>query len=389
MGSISDAILGTDVLKALAAHLERSGVSVEEIGRIAKLGGYQGLTKDEDGNAHIHDLFKWEISPKFADGPDWQPVDRGPAIKVNVVKQPDSPLAKTGWRTGIVWPDTQIGYYRGADGELIPTHDEQAIQVALQVVRAAAPSIAIRVGDDLDLPEFGRYRLTPAFAGTTAHAIDRNTVLGAEQRSASGPDCEWIYLAGNHEERLANYILDNAKAAYGLRPGRFASEPPTRWPVLSIPYLCRLDEVGIDYRPGFPAADVEITHGFRVVHGLHVNSGGSTAEKYLTREKMSVVYGHVHRMEFASRTWTENGRLRQIFAASPGCLARLDGAVPSGKGGVDLDGRPITGRHENWQQGIGVFHFHEGTGEVDYQNVAIRTDGDSRWAIYNGKVYEA
>jgi hypothetical protein len=386
--SIADRAAGWTVLETLAAHLEASGIEVDEIGRIAKLGGYQSASKlrgaDGVDELVVSDLFKWEISPKFDAGPEWVPVDRGPAVRI-VKRNAPVPVSDV-WRTAVVWPDTQIGYFRGVDEELVATHDEAAIRVALSVVREVRPTEILRVGDDLDLPDLGKYRTTPAFAFTTQAAIDRATVLGAEQRDAA-PNARIVWLAGNHEERLSNYVLDNAKAAYGLRRGRFEDGVPSGWPVLSVPYLCRLDDFEIEYRPGFPAADFELVPSFRIVHGLHVTSNGSTASKYLSRERSSVAYGHVHRREYAARTFKANGVPVEIFAASPGCLARIDGAVPSTKGATDLDGRPVS-VVEDWQQGIGLVHYRTDADVAIYENVEIRSDGPVRWARYGGKVFE-
>jgi len=380
--TLAERAAGMDVLEALAAHLEKGGIELEEIGRISKLGGYQSLTKDDDGEAHIHDLFKWEISPSFADGPEWTPVDRGPAVKL---PKPTKPKATSdGWRTALLWPDTQIGYYRDLDGGLVPTHDEGAIEIALAIAADVQPDEILRHGDDLDLPELGKYRVSPAFAGTTQASIDRATILGAEQRAAA-PGARIVWLAGNHEERLSNYVLDNARAAFGLRPGRFAEESPSAWPSLSVPSLTRADEFEIEYRPGFPAADFVLTPDFRIVHGLHVTSNGSTASKYLSRERTSVAFGHVHRREYAARTLPDG---HEIFAASAGCLARTDGAVPSTKGATDLEGRPIA-VVEDWQQGVGLVHYREDRNVVSYANVEIIQDGPERFARYGGKTYEA
>ena len=63
-----------------------------------------------------------------------------------------------------------------------------------------------------------------------------------------------------------------------------------------------------------------------------------TADKILEERVTSVVFGHVHRREMATKR-TEAG---EVFAASPGCLCRIDGAVPGS-----------TERH-NWLQGIVV-----------------------------------
>lgn len=385
--SLSERAAGMDVLDALAAHLEASGISIEEVGRISKLGGYQSIAKlrDADGVDELvkSDLFKWEIAPSFDAGPEWAPVDRGPAVKIPKPTKPTK--TSDGWRVAVVWPDTQIGYFRGLDGELVATHDEAAIDVALSIVADVNPDEILRVGDDLDLPELGKYRVSPAFAGTTQASIDRATVLGAEQRAAA-PGARIVWLAGNHEERLSNYVLDNARAAFGLRAGRFADEAPSAWPVFSVPYLCRLDEFGIEFRPGFPASDFQLVPSFRIVHGLHVTSNGSTASKYLAREKSSVAFGHIHRREYAARTFKSDGVAREIFAASPGCLARIDGAVPSTKGATDLDGRPVF-VVEDWQQGIGLVHYRDDV--AIYENVEIRSEGQTRFARYAGKTYES
>lgn len=266
-----------------------------------------------------------------------------------------------------------------ADGDLEPTHSEPAIEIALAVTKAAKPAQVILVGDNADLPEFGKYRLTPAFAQTTQATVDRLTLLCAQLRAAA-PDAQIVWLAGNHEERLPNYLIDNARAAFGLRKGN----TPESWPVMSVPYLCRMDEYGIEYRPGYPTSHHWITERLKVIHGEKVRSGGSTASAYLATEKTSVLFGHVHRREYAARTRDDHDGPREVMAASPGCLARTDGAVPSTKGGTDLDGRPLY-RSEDWQQGLAVVEFNPEDGRFVYEQVAIH-DG---WASWRGRHYTA
>jgi hypothetical protein len=180
---------------------------------------------------------------------------------------------------------------------------------------------------------------------------------------------------------MPKYLLVNAGAAYGLRKGNI----PESWPVLSVPYLCRMDEFGVEYRPGYPASDYWINEKLRVIHGDRVKSSGSTAHIYLNSEKTSVIYGHIHRIEVAYKTREDFDGPRTIMAASPGCLARIDGAIPSTKGGVDLDGRPLT-RHENWQQGLAVVQYEDsGAHRFTYDTIPIYNG----WAMYNGKEYQA
>jgi predicted phosphodiesterase len=360
-------------LGRIAEMLDRKGIDPADIGQVKRISLYQSLTKNDEGEAEVHDLTAIQFSPSWETGPEWPVVQAGTPIKLATRKP--APVINDGWSKCVVLPDMQIGYYRDASDVLQPTHCEKALDVALDIVRTVNPSIVVMVGDNLDAPEFGKYRLSPAFARTMQAAIDRGTLLCAQVRDAA-PNAEIIWLAGNHEERIPNYLLDNAAAAFGIRQGN----KPTAWPVMSVPFLLRMDEYGVEYRPGYPAAHVWINQRLRVVHGDKVASGGSTAHKYLGAEKTSVIYGHIHRREWAERTRDDWDGARTIMAASPGCLARTDGAVPSTKSGMDFDGRPLY-RSEDWQQGIAVVTFEEGDGRFVYEQIAIR-DG---WAHYRGK----
>lgn len=373
-----DASLGSKktVLGKLEQMLNRNGIDVEEVGRIHKVSVYQSITKNDQGEAEKHDLYGIQFDPIWKEGPEWPVVQSGPAINVKPPKQ--TPVA-TDWPCAVVLPDIQMGFFRGVTGDLEATHDEAALSVALQIVKVAKPSQVVLVGDNLDLPEFGKYRLSPAYAQTTQAAIDRATEFCAQLRQAA-PNAEIVWLAGNHEERVPNYILDNAKAAFGLRRGGM----PESWPVLSVPYLCRFDDFGIQYLSGYPASYHWITPRLRVIHGNKVASNNSTAHKYLATEKTSVIYGHIHRLEWAERTREDYDGAKTILAASPGCLARIDGAVPSTKGGIDLDGRPLHST-EDWQQGLAVIPYHLDSGNFVYEQVPIR-DG---WSMWRGKEYAA
>lgn len=372
----ADATLSArDRLGKLADLLERNGIDVDDIGNVSKINLWQGFYKDADGEAHTVDMAGVVLSPKWADGPQWPVIQPGPAIRVPASNV--KPSIVDGWERAVVLPDMQIGYYRSDDLEA--THDEAAIDIALAVVRDVKPALIVMVGDNADFPELGKYRLSPAYARTTQATIDRVTMLAAQLRQAA-PLARIVYLAGNHEERLPNYILDNAAAAFGLRQGHL----PEAWPVMSLPFLCRFDEFGVEYLPGYPARRLWVNQRLQVIHGDKVASGGSTAHKYLATEKTSVIYGHIHRIEYAERTREDWDGAKTIMAASPGCLARTDGAVPSTKGGIDLDGRPVV-RHEDWQQGLAVVEYEPGDGRFTYEQIAIR-DG---WARWRSKTYQA
>ena len=358
----------------IADLVDRAGLDPEDIGRINRVNLWQGMSKDEDGEPVVTDLVGVSLSPAWAEGPKWPVVEQGRPVMVKPRKT--ATVAKVpGFKTAVVLPDIQIGYFRDGQGELHATHDEQALAIALEVVRLAGPDLVVLVGDNLDLPELSKYRLSPRFRDTTQATIDRATQLAAELRAAAGPEAEIRWLAGNHEERLPNYITDNAVAAFGLRRG----QSPESWPVLTVPYLCRLDEQGVDFLPGYPANKTWINERLKVIHG-HKVSQGSTAHTYLATERVSVIFGHIHRREWAEQTRETHEGKRTIAAISPGCLCRIDGRVPSTKGGVDHDGVPLE-TVENWQQGVLVVSYEEGDGRFTPEQVPIH-DG---WAVWRGR----
>ncbi len=378
MASLSDD-LGTPPAKAtlgkIAELLNRNNIDVEEVGSIKRVSLYQSLTKNDQGQAEVHDLMGIQFNPKWAEGPDWPVVQPGPSIKLPVRKVIQSNTE--GYKVAVILPDMQIGYYRNADGSLEPTHDEEALSISMAIIKKLNPDRIIMVGDNLDFPEFGKYRLSPAYAITTQASIDRATTLCAELRAVA-PNAVIDWISGNHEERLVNFILDNAKVSFGLRRGN----TPDSWPCLSVPYLCRFNDYGVNYVAGYPAGQVWINQRLKVIHGNKVRSNGSTAHAYLNDSKVSVIYGHIHRREWAERSREDWDGAKTIMAASPGTLARCDGAVPSTKGGIDLDGRPMT-IVEDWQQGLAVVSYEDGEGAFWYEQIPIH----NKTAFFRGKVY--
>lgn len=347
--------------------------------RSMRVACWDGLIKNEMGQAQTVRQYGVRLeSARWA--PSWPVVRQTAPVRVTVrVEQtrPQQPSASR-WRTALILPDIQAGYYRDSKGTLHPTHDPDAIDVALQILMQLYPEEILVGGDGLDLPEVGRYRLSPAFAQTTQETIDWCGSFAATLR-ALAPQAKIMWLAGNHEERLPNYLLDNARAAFGLHQ----SMDTEGWPVMSVPHLCRFDEHNIIYVPGYPASEYWFNDRIHAVHGDRVNSNGSTVHRYLNDE-VSTISFHIHRREWGERTRQTRSGARTILAASPGALCRIDGAVPSTKGGTDLDGIPLK-RAEDWQLGVGILRFEPGDGPFVYEQIAIHkeNDGDT-WALYNG-----
>jgi predicted phosphodiesterase len=358
-------------LGKIADLLERSNVDVEDIGEVKsiKLSEYQMLTKNEEGEAEIHDLSGASIvlTPAWESGPEWPVVDRAAQMAV----PPPKPKVRKGkWKTAVIFPDVQIGFRRDIqDGSLDPFHDENAMAAAIRVAKVVDPDVVIHLGDFMDFASFGTFEQEAGFALTVQPALDRAYRFLCEVQDAC-PNAKQVLLEGNHDRRLQKAIVRNALAAFGIT----RAEAPDEWPVLSVPYLLRADELGVEYVGGYPAGIYWFSDRLAAIHGHKVRSSGSTAQAVVDDERVSVIFGHVHRRERQDKTCRVRDGARVRTAVTPGCLCRIDGTVPSVKGSTDPMGRPIP-TAENWQQGLAVVTYREGDGPFDIELVSIH-DGE-------------
>ena len=314
------------------------------------------------------------LKEKKAEEPSWPVVQ--PAAPVQATPPKAAPSLIRGWKTAVIWADTQFGFRR-IDDEYIPFHDDAAIDTAWALVRDLNPHMVVGAGDIIDLPSQSRWAQEAGFAATTQKALDTTHHRMAQLREACSG--EIILIEGNHDKRMQNFVETNALAAFGLRKAGL----PESWPVMSLPNLLRLDELGIEYKDAYPAAHVWVNNNLKVEHGTKANSNGSTMQKYLRDEPhFSRAAGHSHRLELNTRTTYDRlGRI-QSFGINPGCLCRVDGAVPSVNGGIDSSGNPAV-VHEDWQQGVAVVRY---TDDAIYPSLVPIIDGV---AMFEGKVFQA
>jgi hypothetical protein len=369
-------------LGKIADLLDDSGIPVEEIARVkqVRLNAWQGMYKDNAGEAQIVDMEGAAIvlEPKWAEGPAWPVVQYAAPVRPEPIRRIPRP---TRFKTAVILPDPQIGFRRDmVTDKLDPFHDERAMNIGLQVVRDVQPHKIVNLGDMLDLSEQGKFIQEPAFQRTTQPAIDRSHLFLAEQVDTAPDDCEIELLEGNHCRRMHNYIMHNAGAAFAIQRANL----PESWPVMSVPNLLRVEDLGVKYLPGYPANITWINDNLACIHGSKVKSTGSTAAQVIDDERVSVIFGHIHRIEQQYKTRSVRAGARTNFAVSPGCLCRIDGAVPSVKGSTDPFGRPVT-HFENWQQGLAVVNYIEGDGPFSVDTIHIH-DG---YAIYQGEEYVA
>lgn len=305
----------------------------------------------------------------------WQPVVQ--AAPVAITPRPVTVAPDRDHKLALKCGDTQIGFRRTPDG-LEPFHDDRAMAVFTEAVRLEQPDKVTILGDFLDLPQQGRFDQEPGFALTMQATIDHAYRWLAQLRAAA-PNADIVIIEGNHDKRLLTSIVNNAAASFGLKRAELV-EPP----VMSLPFLLRLDELSIRYMDAYPAATDWDTPTTRNIHGTRANSRGSTTSQYVHElPHLNTWVGHTHRAEITYRTvMGEHGQPLERYSANPGCLCRVDGAVPSVHGALHADGTSARVT-EDWQQGFGVLRY---TDTESWPEIVRIRDGR---ALYQGRMIAA
>lgn len=305
----------------------------------------------------------------------WPPVVHAKPVTIKVPER--KPRKRPGkWRTAAILPDPQIGFWRDLyDGSLTPFHDERALSIAMQIVADERPDVVVWLGDVCDFASFGRYRQEAGFAMTVQPTIDTAHAWIAMSANLAR---DVRFLEGNHDMRVHTAMVDNVQAAAGIRR---AKSGPHEWPAMSLPSLLRLDELRVQYVQAYPAGATYLNDGLACVHGRF--HGPTAMHKNLDRERVSTIQGHTHHKQRASRTINTRGKPVFSHSFSPGCLCRIDGAVPSRNSAVDAFGRPVKS-WEDWQQGLAIVRFDD-CDRFAYEDIDIMEG----WAMHRGQEYQA
>jgi hypothetical protein len=274
-------------------------------------------------------------------------------------------IPKRKLKVDVILPDSQCGYKRDLNtGELTPLHDLRAIAIATEIVKDIKPDRVIMLGDMLDLPDWSTHFVrSPEFYFTTQPSLNYMASWIAELR----PYCkDMVYIEGNHEKRMIDSIVQNTIQAYGIKP---ANEPKSA-PVISVPYLLGLDKLKVQYVGNYPHGEFYINNNLVCIHGNKVGpKSGQSVMKLLDSPRISIIQGHVHRLEMAHKTVWTHGSPKIYQAISCGTLCRIDGVVPGG------------GTRYNWQQGVGIVEYTDENFQIDTIGIY---EGKS---IYRGKQY--
>lgn len=176
-----------------------------------------------------------------------------------------------------------------------PEHDREFHAKFLSWLAENRPQKIVILGDLLENADVSRWQDKEGQA-TAKQSIDAAYFILRDYIEAS-PDSEIVWICGNHDHRVETYASNNAsKVATIARAGEDQ-------PVLSVPHLMRLDELGIEYVADYPLGKVKLAKNLIVIHGRTVRKGaGASALANLEKRGYSVVSGHSHRTGLVFKT---------------------------------------------------------------------------------------
>ena len=324
----------------------------------------------------------WEVASRGSNGescitPVWQvkanlePCRFSTLTEVKplqVLKREPSQPRREGIRRALFIPDSQHGFqWQNKFQRLDPLHDRKAIDATVQLALAFQPDVIVLLGDMVDFaPWSTKFPRDPTLKQTTQPTLEELHWQLAQYRLAC-PRARMVYTAGNHEARLDKAQIKHLDEAVGLR---FANDDADE-PILHMKRLLALDSLDIEYVGPYDT-DWWLWNRIRIHHGSTVRGGGgSTAAARVKLGDWPEVFGHVHRLELAQRVVRGPGGPRTITAMSPGCLCRIDGAVP----GVS--------KAPDWHHGVGIGYYDE-VNDTDHLSVIPIHDGN---LVFDGRVF--
>lgn len=299
---------------------------------------WEAITKDNEGEAHLHVLHKHEVVPDEVSLEQFVNQAAPTRITPSRRSKPNRPD-----QLAIFLPDAQI-----------PFHDPRALALAHVAIRELQPDRVILLGDMIDLPAQSRFDTHPSHSRLLQDQLDTTHRMLAQIR-ADVPDAQIDYIPGNHEFRLNRDIIQKNAELLGIKRANAAKELG----VLTLDFLLRLDELEVTMAGQYPNGQVWLNDHTVGIHGDTSSTSGSTSLRYLAKNpNISTIHGHSHRAEMQWKTTPVRGGYVQRFSMSPGTLADLTGSVPSYGSSIEETGQPSV-RAENWQQAVGLVEFND------------------------------
>lgn len=245
------------------------------------------------------------------------------------------------------------------------THHGVHCEATLRVVQAIGadlqPDVLIDMGDGVDAIHLSdKFRSDPTRTVTLQDEIDAKRRQLAAFRQAM-PNARYIYLEGNHEERLKRAMWNAEGSAAALIKLNVVQK------YLTWPTLLGLDDLHIEFIPYDKQTETALLPKFLVKHGTIVSSkSGYTATREMTKYGRSGASGHTHRL---AAVWHRDHNGQHVWVETGTCASL----------------KPEYAQDPDWQNGCVPLTFDLKTGAVQVEPLEIR-NGHTLW---RGREYRA
>ncbi len=235
-----------------------------------------------------------------------------------------------------------------------PFHDQRAWDLMLQVGRKLKPHHVIVNGDMADCFAVSSHSKDPKRALKFKEEI-ADVNVGLDELNALRA-ANYIFVAGNHEDRITRYLQDKA---------------PELFEFVDIPTLLKLEARGWDYTPYKHWTKLGKLH---ITHDVGT-AGRYAAYKALDTFQKSVITGHTHRMSYV----VEGNAVGEYK------LSAQFGWLGDAK---KIDYMAQVNVNKNWALGFGVGYLEPITGVAYLVPVPIVV-ADGRYScVVNGSYFE-
>lgn len=206
----------------------------------------------------------------------------------------------------------------------LPYHCEETLQRWYEDCMEYEPSVILINGDLLDFYRMSRFEKNPNMRDTAFEIDQAHSFFDWLQERF---EAKVIFKEGNHDERWAKYIWNNAPEF-------------SRFQQFDLASVLNLDSYGVDHvteKRVINAGDLRIVHG----HELYGGGGIQPARAMAAKMQTNALMGHCHRSSEFSQNNFEGTWLR---CWSTGCMCEMN---------------PDYGRINMWNHGYAFVDVHE------------------------------
>jgi UDP-2,3-diacylglucosamine pyrophosphatase LpxH len=192
--------------------------------------------------------------------------------------------------------------------------DPAAFGVMLAVIADLKPERGFINGDFVNFDSISRFSKAPEQELMLQAEVEQANEL-LDKLQAASPDTVWVYIEGNHEVRLREYVRRNAKGLAGLKTRRGEET------VLGVSNLFSLKERGIEYVKQVGKSGYVQYGAITIGHfDKYSQIPGAVAKWFLEHRNETVIQGHTHKRCQLDRRFPDG---REITAVEHGCLCQL------------------------------------------------------------------